>query len=125
MDELKPVFTIGDIIATLGNNTTQRSERAEIIKELYEMYEADNKKQNWLSYRKTLREKELKDSNEERTKFKKTKLYFKTKSVKSFCFFISHIPTKDLYYLSSEAKDRANRKQSFVKWLFWSIKATK
>lgn len=120
------MVSIGEILLAIGNTEKKfKSERAEIISELYDMYKRDNKKQNWLNYVRHLKANRIKDSKETRTKFQSSKMFFKEKSIQSFCFFLSHIPTKDLYYLTSEARDKFNRGESFVKWLFWSIKVKK
>jgi len=38
---------------------------------------------------------------------------------------VSHIPTKDLYYILSQGKDYKNRQGSFNKYFFGSIKVNK
>lgn len=97
------------------------SQRAELFKELYSYYEKSYKKNTWLDYIKWLKENHIKHTKESIAKFDKIKR--KPITVKSFCsFWLSHIPTIDLYYLISIAKDMENRNQNFNKWLFWSIK---
>lgn len=77
-----------------------KSERSELMEQLYNFY---------------LQDKEILD--------KKSKIVRKPISIKSFVsFWLSHIPTRDLYYLISIAKDKQARGQSFNKWLFWSLK---
>lgn len=109
----------------LGEVKVARSERSELVGQLYDFYLRDNKIQNWKGYIKWLKENKLKDTPKEREKFKKTKGsgYFTPPKIESFAWLISHIPTGDLYYLVSIAKDKENRKESFARWLYWSLKA--
>lgn len=97
------------------------SQRAELFSQLYQIYELDFKKQTWKNYLKWLKEKRFKHSKEKVQEYKK--IMYKKITVASFCsFWLSHIPTEDLYYLLSIAKDMQNRNQSFNKWLFYNLK---
>lgn len=99
-----------------------RSQRAELLGELYEGYKKDNKIQNWKNYISWLKKNHIKHSRDSISKFKKEKEYFKQMPIKTFAFFISHIPSNDLFYLVSIMKDKLNRKESFCKWLFYALK---
>jgi hypothetical protein len=44
--------------------------------------------------------------------FTKDKRYIKKVPVSRFWFFLSHVPTRDLYYVLSVSKDKANRGES-------------
>lgn len=99
-----------------------RSQRSEIISQLYEFYKADWKVSTWKNYVAWLKQNRIKNSEESRAKFKKSTSFFKMMTVRYFCVKISHIPTEDLYYLISIAKDKQNRGESFNKWLFWALK---
>lgn len=100
-----------------------RSERSEVFAELYKYYENDWKVQTWKNYITYLKQNKKKDTNEQRELFKKSDLYFKKISVKSFCsFWLSFLTTDELYFILSIAKDKLNRKESFNKWLFYSLK---
>lgn len=96
-------------------------QRTALLKELYEFYERDYgrmmRKQYfiWLGNRK---------HNESlKALFMKTPSYRKKITPKSFAsFWLSHIPTPDLYYLISIAKDKEARRESFNRWLFWALK---
>lgn len=106
------------------NISNPKSQRAEIISQIYEYYLLDNKKQNWKNYIKWLKCNKLKHSKDNMSIFKKTKEYHKNIPIKSFCsFWLSHIKTFDLFYILSIAKDKNNRNESFNKWLFWSLKS--
>ena len=70
-----------------------------------------------LTERASLLKEMLSIVNEER---KGTK--YKSMSPKLFAIKLSHIPTQDLYYTHSVSKDYKNRKGSYSKFLFGSIK---
>lgn len=58
--------------------------------------------------------------------YKKSKEFRKPITIKSFCsFWLAHIPTKDLYYINSYARDMDRRGENFNKWLFFNLKAKK
>lgn len=98
------------------------SERSQILKEIYEHYERSYKMNVWSDYIKWLKANKYKHSKEKISEYDKLK--FKKITISSFCsFWLSHIPTKDLYYILSYAKDLENRKQNFNKWLFYNLKA--
>jgi len=102
---------------------TDKSQRNALMKELHELYLADklvNDKKNcatWLSRRK------MKPLVTNVDKWKKESGEFKTPITPASLasFWLCHMKTEDLFYLISIAKDKANRKESFNKWLFWSI----
>ncbi len=128
------MLSIQDIIKqkieSLGKKEKSLNERQSLLKELYEVYELENKYENYYRYRHWLGKKPKTDENVK--EFKKVKLAIDKKYIKPitksfFAIKLSHIPTKDLYYLTSMKKDSVNRKgysrSSFTKWLFFSIKA--
>lgn len=102
-----------------------RSERAELLGQLYTFYQKDYKKQTWKTYVTWLKENKKKHSKDMMEVFKKTKSYYPIIKEKSFfSYWIGHVPTRDLYYLLSIAKDKDNRRESFNKWLFFNLKST-
>lgn len=118
---------IKEKIESLGKKEKSLNERQSIFKELYEVYELENKFENYYRYRHWL--KKNKGTPEE---FKKAKLEIDKKYIKPitksyFAIKLSHIPTNDLYFLSSMSKDYCNRqhykKSAFTKYLFFNIKA--
>lgn len=114
--------SISEILNNIDKEkTSSRSERAELIGQIYDFYKEDTRKQNWKRYIKWLKEKRLKHSLASVDNFKHTKVYFKTRNIKSFCFLLSHIKTKDLYYIISLGKDKKNRGENFSGWLFGEI----
>jgi hypothetical protein len=124
---------IGDLLK-VQDKTICKSERAQIIKEIYSYYTSPlekilRKKENWVRYINWLKENKIKHSPESVKKFKTVKLkdkqkeFIKEMPIKSFCYIISHIKTPDLYYLKSQAHDRSFRGESFSKYFFWAIKA--
>ncbi len=102
------------------------SERAEVIKKIYEIYSSPQqkifrKKENWKRYCEWCRENKKQNSPENIKLFKKSKKFIKEHSVKTICFFISHISTSDLYYLSSVARDMRNRNENFSGYFMGSL----
>lgn len=98
------------------------SERSELLKELYSHYLYWNKKDNIKKFLQVHKDNRKIYNKELQEQFKKSKDYYKPITVKLFCVRLSHIPTQDLYYLTSIAKDMRNRGNNFNKWLWWSIK---
>lgn len=114
-------------IETLGKKEKHLNQRQTLIKELYEVYELENKVENYIRYKHWL--KKNKGTPEE---FKKAKLaidkkYIKPNTPSYFAIRLSHIPTEHLYYLISRKNDFKWRdkykKSAFTKWLFFNIKA--
>lgn len=102
------------------------SERAELIKEIYAIYNSSNQKTNrkilnWKRYCEWCRENKFPKGKDSEQKFKKSKKYIKEHSIKTFCFFISPIPTADLYYISSVARDMDNRGQNFGSYIMANL----
>jgi hypothetical protein len=104
----------------------QRSKRAELTQQLYDIYMSDTqvkhrKLANWKRYCAWCRENRIADGKEAHTKFKKSRQYIKTHNIKTFVYFLSVIPTSDLDYLLSQAKDMNNRDQNFSGYLFANL----
>ncbi len=100
----------------------KRSERAFLIEEIYNLYTSKNqklhrKKANWKRYIEYLKENRTPNSKENQEKFKKSKKFIKEHDIKRFCFLISHLKEKDLYYVLSVAKDMENRNENFGAWI--------
>lgn len=92
-----------------------KNERRFILKQLDEIHHSEHerilrKKENWKRYIAYLKTVKQKDSAENRAIFKKGKTFLK--EYKSLWYFLSHIPTKDLYAALSVAKDKINRGES-------------
>lgn len=119
--------SLSDIIGNISNKViekkanTPRSERAELLGQIYEKYRASNKTQNHKRYVKWLAENKFKHSEQKVVEFKKTKICLKARTIKSFAIMLAHIPTKDLYYILSIAKDKENRNENFGGWLMGEI----
>ena len=104
----------------------KKSERAQVISEIYDLIvSAQEKKlrkiENWRRYLIWCHGKNPQNP-ESIKKFKKNPLFIRELSIRSFCVLISHIQTKDLYYILSIAKDRSARQQSVSAWLISEIK---
>ena len=102
----------------------QLSQRSLIIKELYELYildETGRKKENWKRYVKWLKENKIPNSKENQMKFKKSKKFVKVLKINQFCYFLSHLKEKDLFYLLSVAKDKMHRKENYGAFILGSL----
>lgn len=121
------VISFADAIAQQKNRLgTQhpRSQRAELLGQIYEIYEQDYKKQKWLEYLAWLKANKYQHSAKTVAQYKK--ISYPKISISSFCsYWLSPIPTDDLFYILSEAKDIRNRNGSFNKWLFYNLKVVK
>lgn len=99
---------------------TKVSERAEVIKSIYEIYSSKEqkdfrKKENWKRYCLFCREHKIANSQKAINKFKRDKRFIREKDIKAFCVSVSHIKeVSDLYYLLSVAKDCVHRKEPFI-----------
>ena len=108
----------------LENPAPFRSERNELFNQLYAFYEKSWKKNMWIDYIAWLKKNHFKHSKEKVLAYKK--VAYPKISEKSFCsYWLGHIPTNDLYYLVSIAKDKDNRGENFNRWLFWALKIEK
>lgn len=101
-------------------------ERNYIMQELYALYDSDKetllrKKENWKRYVAWLRGQRVCDTKEKQEAFRKSKLFLKKASPKTLAFMVSHIKTKDLYYVLSVCRDRSNRNQSIGKYI-WGLR---
>lgn len=119
-------------IESLGKKEKHLNQRQTLIKELYEVYELENKVENYCRYLYWLKKNKKVKNNETVKEFQKEKLpidkkYIKPNTPSYFAIRLSHIKTEDLYYLISMKNDYKNRnkyqRSAFTKWLFFSIKA--
>ena len=104
---------------------TKGSERNSVLKEIYFCYENDKtnrRKENWKRYCKWCRDWKLPNNKESENKFKKSKFFIKELSPKVLAIKLAHIPTKDLYYVRSVAKDKYNRGENVGAFILGSIK---
>lgn len=104
---------------TFEQKSKKLTERAEILKEIEDLcYSKEQidivKKANWKNYIQYLKDNKYRNSNEKIILFKKTKKY--TKKIKIW-FFLSHIPTKDLYFILSVVKDKVNRRENTILYI--------
>ena len=96
---------------------TKGSQRNDILRQIYSFYDSDRevfltKKKNWKRYIEFLRENKIKDSKENQERFKKSKKFIQKMSPSTVAYFVSHIPTNDLYYVLSVVKDKSFRNES-------------
>lgn len=107
---------------------TAKSERAELTKQIDDIHHSVlehnlRKKENWKRYCAWCKKNKLPDTTENQSKFKKTKECIKEQ--KSLWFLVSHIKTKDLYYIISMMKDSNNRGKSASAWLLSNLSIKK
>lgn len=105
----------------------KRSQRSDLTAQIYEIYTSEQqrnfrKRENWKRYIVWLKDNRTPDSKENQAKFKKSKSFIKEHPVKTIVFFVSHIPTADLHYILSLAKDMQFRNQNFSSYLLGSLK---
>lgn len=91
--------------------------RTDLLKQIYSFYDTEQevvltKRANWKRYIENLKLRKVKDSIEQQRAFKKSKLFIRKMSPSSIAFFLSHIPTQDLWYILSIAKDKSFRNES-------------
>lgn len=103
---------------------TAKSERTELTKQIDEIHHSPieynlRKKENWKRYCAWCKKNKLPDTTENQAKFRKTKECIKEQ--KSLWFLVSHIKTKDLYYIVSMMKDSNNRGKSASAWLINNV----
>jgi hypothetical protein len=107
-----------------------RSERAELLEQIYSFYVSQSqktfrRKENWKRYVEWLKQNRINEKTIGRENnmrlFKKTKRYIKEHSLKTICIFLSHIPTSDLYYITSVGRDMEHRGHNFGSYLLSSI----
>ena len=96
---------------------TKGSQRNDILRQIYSFYDSDRevfltKNKNWKRYIEFLKENKLKDTKENQDRFKKSKKFIKKMSPSTVAYFVSHIPTNDLYYILSVVKDKSFRNES-------------
>ena len=112
----------------IENPKLEKSERSQIIKEMYEIYTHPGerilrRKENWRRYCAWFKEtKQKENSTKVQELFKKEKRFIKEQPIKTFVFFLHHIKTQDLYYVKSRMMDCRNRGTSASAWLLANTK---
>ena len=119
MDDLSPEnpFVKLKESSFLKPTKSKLNPRNDILKQIYAFYDTQQeviltKKANWKRYIETLKKQKVKDSQEQQRTFKKSKLFIRKMTPSSMAFFLSHIPTTDLWYILSVAKDKSFRNES-------------
>jgi hypothetical protein len=111
-------FSISNFLKQPEPIKKRGSERTDILRQIYSFYDTEQekihtKKENWKRYVKFCKDNKLCDSKENQMRFKKSKNFIKHITDKSMAsFWLSHIPTKHLYYILSVAKDKSFRNES-------------
>lgn len=113
------------IESLLQINAKSGSERTYVMKQIYEVYVADRsgrKKENWKRFCKFCKEKKMGNSVGAQKLFKKSPFFVHESTPRNLAVKLSHIPTNDLYYILSIAKDKLNRHEPVGGFIFGSIK---
>lgn len=114
---------IGEYLSPIDRPKAKLNERQTILQELWSVHQRGDplflKKKNWNRYVAWLKKEKLDEKEIGRTtciaRFKKAKLpanerhLLPLKSAREMAILYSHIPTKDLYFSLSMAKDYLNR----------------
>lgn len=103
-----------------------RSKRADFTQQIYDIYTSQQqrdfrKRLNWKRYCAWCRENKKPDCKENQEAFRKSRQFIKEHNIKTFCFFLRVIPTNDLDYILSVAKDMQHRQQDFSGYLFANL----
>jgi hypothetical protein len=106
-----------------------RSQRNELMKQIHEIYLKDAETQDRIRCKNWLVVKRLNPMIPKNVQLWKDTSgeYYKNKITPASMasYWLSHVPTEDLFFLVSIGKDKLQRKESFNKWLFWAIKPEK
>lgn len=97
--------------------TKKINQRNDLLNQIYAFYNSEQetihiKRANWKRYIQELKKHSWKDNKEHQEHFKKSKLFIKKKTPRDIAFFLSHIPTNDLWYILSVVKDKTFRNES-------------
>lgn len=121
------VKSITQIVESGLKETVAKSERAEIIKQIYSLYACAQEKklrsiENWKRFNVWCRERSVPDSDINRKLFRRSHNFIKEMDIKSFCIFISMLSLNDLYYVKSVSFDKSNRGESVGAFIIGSCK---
>lgn len=122
------IKSISELLPNIENlKKTKGNQRGVLIQEIYDIYISSaqknfRKKENWKRYCQWCRDNRVANTLESQSKFRKSKLFIREHPIKTICFFLSHIPTADLHYISSVAWDMQNRNQNFSGYFMSSIR---
>lgn len=88
-----------------------------LLSDVYALYNTPHeallrKTENWKRYRAYCVKHRLPKGTASEQRFKFSKHFLKPVPQNRLWFFLSHIPTKDLYYILSVCRDKANRGES-------------
>lgn len=102
------------------------NERNQLVKEIYQIYSCPQEQirrrtENWKRYCRFCREQGQSNCVSTQKKFKQSRLFLKEVKDKNLAYLLSHIPTKDLYYIKSIMQDKINRSEFASMWLFSSL----
>lgn len=123
--------SIQEILQEKVKKKVSPSERAEIMGEIYGLYisEAERinrKRKNWGRYLEWCKvhgvsKSKLRDPVNLKS-FMRSREFIKELEIKVICYKLSHIKTKDLYYIKSLAQDALNRGKSCGAFILGAIR---
>lgn len=127
MEQDSPILSIAEVkldipnvIQTTTYTLTKMEKRAFYLEEIHGFYmrESDNrKKENWRRYCKWCKDNRLSDTKENQKKFKKQQQFIKEYSLSRLTYLLNFMPTDDLPYIVSTAREFAHSKKNFTAWL--------
>lgn len=105
-----------------NKESLSKSERTQIIKEIYSIYTSISEKkhrrdENIKRYKSWLKSNSLKHSKDIYVIFTRTGKFIREIKPSSFAYFVSHVKTKDLYFVKSICFDKSNRNESIGKYI--------
>lgn len=111
----------------IADDKCAKSERGQILKELYDIYtcgqeKKNRSKENWKRYCDWCREMKYPDIKINRKIFRQSWRFIRELNIKVFCIKLSHLSQTDLYYILSISRDKYNRQELIGAWIFSSIK---
>lgn len=118
ISELDFGIPVGNQVAT--KPLTKMEKRAIYLQEIHDFYmkESDNrKKENWRRYCKWCKENKLSNTKENQKKFKNQQQFIKEYSLARLTYLLNFMPTDDLPYIVSTAREFWHSKKNFTSWL--------
>jgi hypothetical protein len=108
----------------------ERSEREKLLNDLYSLYDTMQeaqlrKMENIRRYKLWLKERRVKNTKENQEAFMRSRSFCRKIPKSRFWYFVSHIPTKDLYYILSVSRGKFHRGESIGAFIFSLVKHEK
>jgi hypothetical protein len=113
-----------DYLQAIKTGKKERSERSMLLNDIYNLYDSEQetklrKMDNIKRYKAFLRNNRERNTPDAQQRFMKSAMYRKKLEKNRFWFFVSHIPTKDLYFILSVCRDRHHLGRSIGAYIMW------